>query len=382
MQKTTCQTRNASRHSRAAAVGVVGFLCGPLTTGWLPAVGAAVNKGADKQIRQATAQIVDAGGAEPGVTLVGRLAYLRCTVTPVVEGATYQWSVGGDVVKSYLMDVEKAEMVPLGDDDLHSADVRFYWWRWSLANRVDCLVRLPDGKAFKPTATVKVISPHADGATLEFTNAVPKIAIGNSGYQDMDPCLALGAWSDPGLRVKTVEIDTRACASVDGQGAGQVGLLQLITPCRKFRRDDGSRFGLISSMPVLDDPPSGGLWAVPPSAVPGNAKLERTDPAGYLYYDTPRSTCRQMSRVLVDDTYAAFVMYRPEGDDSIWVPLSRRGWEWEGAGTKPAGGAWPVVRTNAQGAYCKIKSSTAFPRPPTWDMRLMTLPIQEGIPDF
>ncbi|MCG9895243.1 MAG: hypothetical protein MH204_07195 [Fimbriimonadaceae bacterium] len=296
-----------------------------------------------------------------------------------------RWTIPSafDPFKNYVATTTLGRRDDHAAGDLDNADLFFYSNRGG-EGQVECEFSLafPQGSKLegdlpkfrarsKETKSVRPVGSYRVQTGLVSLQMGSKLFFGS-----VDP--GNGQWR-PGQKW------TEAVATGFGRFApvGELAFFQLITPNRHYRRtspdgmfvlkhfsgsdwlnSNGLEF-LDAGIPYLfagetDVRPYSQVW---PASLPGEGEdspwqvLELPDPG--IWYESSAS-----------DSFKTFLMYKPPsagGMDSVWVPLSRHDWSWQGTAirTPLPGGGWSAWVLNSQ------PPSSTFPKPeevhPLWN---------------
>lgn len=239
------------------------------------------------------------------------------------QGST-QWTVPGATVKSYTQTRNKGEALPLTVADLVGDALAFHWIDGGVGRDVT-LVWSVGGIPFPTKATFNVGRPTAT-FTSELTSLVPAVDVRGDGvFNYGDAYLAFGPAS-VAQQGGTDGITYRGnvvCASE----AGKIGFVQL------FKVDssivvDGTMWPQKTPVPntsVLDT--YANQIVVEETAIAANSTKE------IKKGDSPSSKCSGPKRTKLQISYMSFdtyLMYKPDGNDSIWVTLCKMPWAWAG----------------------------------------------------
>jgi hypothetical protein len=311
-----------------------------------------------------------------------------------IPGLTYHWTIpsGDNVLERYIVGPTSAQKIAVSNDDggayshiagpedlgvhtgLTQKRLQFFWVTMPSANPDTLSVDVSgipfDGGQMPALAKFNVVSPTVNavlGLGSPGSPAIPGIPAWNNvglytGY-------ATGATnaSDPtqGGAVYSAQVTVPS-----GFASGTFNFLQLVKPYRDIT--DTSNLTEIRTSPsgsfVLDDPfPVGGNYTWP---------LDNQDgwTTGALYkttWDLPHESLSGLYRITMDDTFITYVMFKPGGTNSNFVPLESATWGYTMSAFR-AGGGWvwltgPVLKPT--GATPNAAAPNAFASAstePTW----------------
>jgi len=127
-----------------------------------------------------------------------------------------------------------------------------------------------------------------------------------------------------------------ARVTVPNGGDGQLAYVQFTKTKRSYSLD------LQNYLHIRD---SGGAWFLDGTAPYDNedpVPVTAQSPGDVATGDTPqnRAITDDILRFQIDEDFRMFLMYRPNGDDSIWVTLREIDWGWTAIIAHPAGSLW------------------------------------------
>jgi hypothetical protein len=264
----------------------------------------------------------------------------------LVDGATFEWEVNGDVLFHYAVFTNEAHAVPLADDNPMAGgsgetfhygkkqrSIRFFWVSTSDPG--------PDLQDVKVTATVPgaVVKPRDTKYRVYSPESTLTATMGEAQFINQDPnlngedvlgLLPAGA-SQAGMHFT-------GNVQLPGAFAGQVGywnFLQLGTPSTTLVEAGGAIWknqwfaneGLDDwpySVPAEFNDPYDALGGSAYAAGSG-PKRQSDDPHTHLPHNNP-----VFLDVKRNDSFKTYIMFRPPGADTEWVPLRIMNWSWHG----------------------------------------------------
>ena len=254
------------------------------------------------------------------------------------QNPTYQWTVPGNVLRDYVIAQNTATTLPLVDDDGGQTDpvqlprtgrkcseVKFFWVSTDGAagdpdiRTVSISVGNINGISYTITSKYEVYNPSVNNETVSFSS--PRI---NPLFQ----WLSLDSATGPGMKWTA---DVRPPADF---AEGDWNFLQLVTPGRFYSDSTRSWHVHGTAIQGLD---TAFPYAFPTVAynatVDGIAAYSSPLPAGTGMSDSPSLSLihiRNLGGVQasVSESFETYIMYRPPGGDSRWVPVRRLLWGW------------------------------------------------------
>jgi hypothetical protein len=113
--------------------------------------------------------------------------------------------------------------------------------------------------------------------------------------------------------------------------------------------------------------------SVPASDFVGHNHAGPAADAEANYDDSPAVSFSRDKFIAVFESFTDYLMFMPDGGDSIWVPLRVLGWSWGGVAVGTPGGTYSLVTgTNppsnvvGQRAYAEPQWNSYIPSPPHW----------------
>lgn len=252
-------------------------------------------------------------------TIVGKRVTLKGKITPSsLTPTAHGWTVGGDPIKNYTQTLDEAKKIPLGADDLKLVQIGFYWIAGSgnVANTVKYTATI-GSQSSEATAGFDVSRPSAT-LSSETTPLKPPLDIRGDYFRFGD-----GVVGDIG-------IIWNASATTGVGGAGQLAFVQTLEGHREKTTENGGTewtLGGAQGTTYLDTAGNSVQYDGGTKDI-GDGKTET-----YSKNDTPGTPWKGTTRVSVDEHFHVYFMYRPAGDDSIWVTLSKLNWFWKGTAT-------------------------------------------------
>jgi hypothetical protein len=232
----------------------------------------------------------------------------------------YQWSLSGSIVKSY--DITTGTLDSLRLTDRQADTVAYYYARAASTNTVyavGTLVRDDNRQISFPEATA---SYNAQGPTsVVMTSTTSSVLVGPWGGDTADTRLAFGDPTLPG-------ISFRFTATAPPGDSGYVGGTQLVN-------------SWTTSTPPSSTLTTGGAYWLDGCALYDNYQTGLGGPPGtgsqFLWQtqDSPNAKLTPtFDLVSAGDSARMYFMYRPKGAESIWVPIGRLDWFWQGTASR------------------------------------------------
>jgi hypothetical protein len=297
--------------------------------------------------------------------IVGQKMSLTSVLQPAgLTIASRQWTVPGGPIKDYTQAQAKAEVTQLAAADLQGANVdQYYWIDGGNGREVTCQVVIA-GITFDAKTTFNVLRPAAKLTAeymTEYTISDPVVNVGG-GIIGVPISLHFGTHTPlrPG-------ITWTGTVTTPVGGTGEIAMLQTINPLRRVQDNDGTFFRLTTNgVYVLDDE---GTEEDGKGCVLKRSRIQIADSEVKTsqHDDTPVQPVTAEQRWgLADDYFHLYLVYRPSGQDSIWVTLRRLVWHWHGSATKDGQGNWSMD----EGAFPPTPPGTPPPSHDTTELPL------------
>ncbi len=295
------------------------------------------------------------------------------------------------VIKNYIVNVSTGTVVLLNHDDLTNSAVAIYWVENDEGVEITYTVSI-NGSSYSASARFDVNRPTST-FSCDITEAVPPVAV-RYDNANVYQRLTFGdeEYGLPGIAWTPIVTTTN-------NAAGKVALFQLIN---SHTVATGTASYVISThgAHVLDSTaipiPFTGKYSlhIPydnvETSVNSNDSVVHEKVLGFPLSDSPAvifheieeeierllnvqdAALRTVSRM---DHFRTFLMYKPDGDGSIWVPLQKMEWFWSGASIKnEQTGVWSLVAGSGDSPSNapEGEGTTAFPE---WDNHFKNLSI-------
>jgi len=261
--------------------------------------------------------MVDANG-----TIVSNITTTSVVGRPVtyrIAGAirlglvkSFAWSIPADNVKSYSLADDRVSYHTLAAGDLDNRLVSFYWTSGG-TKTIRCTVTIR-GITVLVSGTVNVVRPTAISFTGRTSPVKPAIHFTDGWLRFGHPGGSEG-------------IDFVGKATIPSPAPGDLAFVQLVDSEEAWWTTLGVYKWHVEGTPgfVLDDK----------DAKNGIYYSYMKNQSGYSVIqdgDTPGSTVPLFSKNSFrrNDKFKTYFMYRPNGDDSIWVTLAILKWDWKG----------------------------------------------------
>ncbi len=258
----------------------------------------------------------------------------------------YQWSVPGNILRSYDMTASAATPFGVTDDDggqpfpaqhtgYKQAEIRFFWVSTAAEGAMD-------------QDTVSVHITNVNGQNYDVSsnyqvNTPTVSATATLGTAGIDPNVPeAGLILPPAGEVGGINYHG-SVRTPTGFASGTWNFLQTIQP-RRSHLDAGSNpfhwsinglWGLDTALQkkVTNGDPynSGNAWIA-------NGGAHQTN-------DNPGESLVGLTKDLIDDKFYTFVMFQPPGDGSYRVPLRVLGWDYHITAVLTNNGAWGIQGT-------------------------------------
>ncbi len=263
--------------------------------------------------------------------IIGQRIDLVMQVLPENDLASQiQWAVPETRVRNYVVTYTNptsptsATVTPL--TNLGDGTVSFYWINGGDGRQVtlSCVV---NERQVTRTATFNVKVP-----TVQASTSTGSVGITSSfGFLEV----AFGASGSPGISFSR-------SINVPQGFSGQTAWVNVVNP---------------SSRQIVD---SMGTHTKNQVGLDSRFPYSINDPDAESTNDTPgEQLLSSYSSVSIDDKFEMWIMFRPSGQDSIWVPLKKVSWSWSASVTQ-SGGNWSLG-SNAHSQNPAFQDTTAFP---------------------
>ena len=327
-----------------------------------------------------TGTTTDANG-NPNI-LVGQ----GCTASLAATGCTinsYQWSVSGTTFQIWAVaegldskgnPVTSSTTFTPGMGPTSNSTAHWYWSDAANSETVTCIASVtPTGQnplSLTVTKTVNLQAP-----AINVTPAVGRVQINNlsNAYSSDGSYLyslydGASANSSRGINW-SVQVNTPALFT--SQGASLWNFVQTVTPSFSRTPDGGKpqpsvvngESGLDATYPY-DPAPFSGQFPGGHSA--DNLLWKMGDSPGFPVGDA-------YSNYQVTDNFSTYVMYRPPGSDTQWVPLWSIGWYWTANVTRP-GASWSLWNNANDAGIVRAPSSHSETIHPLWSYLVLPPP--------
>lgn len=226
----------------------------------------------------------------------------------------FQWDIKGDPIKDYVgppTNFAKGEKVSLPASDLTQRNVKFYWYK---EGKFDVSVKYKlDGNPDEAKATYTIERPKVQSYTSKTGSVtVDGNLFGFIGSRPAHPGINGITWTAKVKRDKASE--------------GKIAYIQLINPHREWT--PGKKWTSSGSF-VLDGADGKTkifYWQLTVDLTgTGEATLEANDGPSNPLDAFPNALATSGK-----DTFKIYLMYKSSTEPSIWVPLQRLDWDWEG----------------------------------------------------
>ena len=237
--------------------------------------------------------------------IVGQAIDLEGEVKP--SGLTLvskQWTIPGVRVKDWSASSSSATLTSIQASDLQQSSIKYYWVDGG-NGRVVKYVVTGYGRTCECKASLNVKRP-----TSTMTISTGTVAV-DSAWGTLE--LHYGSPTTPGISFSRT-------ITVPSGFSGSTQWVQLTDPLRRRKLNDGTWQ----------------RWA--------GAGLDTNYPynTGASTNDSPGTplTSSYLNKT-VSDSFEMYLMFKPSGTDTIWVPLKRTDWSWSGAASR-SGSNWSL----------------------------------------
>ena len=244
------------------------------------------------------------------------------------------WTLGGECVMYYDADKDTGAITALTAQDLRDEAVEFFWIAaGDVTVSVSAYVR---GVRCTRTVNVTVLGP----THVSITSVTDQVRVARiDSMLGLRPHLTYGGVARPGI--------LWTC-SARVPADGELACTQLMRINRWTNYDDGDPDQINSDAHgvwVLDEvvhydinPPDGDeideeadpIETVEVAANATGTTIHEDSPARPLGRTSQQTNNRPVSSVGYDEAFRVYFMYRPEGEDSIWITLARMDWSYRG----------------------------------------------------
>jgi hypothetical protein len=306
--------------------------------------------------------------------VVGQFIELKAVTKPEVKLRKVEWTIPGDIVKSYTESKTSASYTQLPADELQQQQLQFYWIHGTNGGSdlpiqgvfpvyfTHCVPGECTGGedfwgAVQAKATADVLAP--TGVTMQ--SATSRVFVGRNPNATCGFALSFGVSAGPGDPTWCVHADTPGkgitwhfTATAPEGGTGSLDATQLVlstdtmTPLPK------------ATPPIAPPPTSTSGFALDTCIHFGDhLKMHQTvnanESATWWTSDSPGGQLFPSWQSLErHDTFTTYFVYRPDDQDgaptgrsNIWVPLGVMDWNWSGTATNagtPASAKWSLTQ--------------------------------------
>jgi hypothetical protein len=288
--------------------------------------------------------------ANPQSVMVGEQVALTASITPDVppdQIGDKQWNLGSDdVVKGYDLNAALPEhpadpptqKTPIVAADLTGDQVSYYYINGAFTGQSvtvsfsakvndDTVTATAKFKVFRPQIATVMVNG-APVSTFEAAYAAKTPPVELLFIANGQAILTLGEW--PAMKGITW---TASAMTPPDMGAGEIAYIQLVNT-KHVRDDVDAHQTQINSNNkfILDDGTGDALYGAAAgrtTAIQNGATVARS------LDDTPQQPVRPVDwKMLVEDDFTLYFMYKPNGTDSIWTTVGLLNWNWKGRSTR------------------------------------------------
>ena len=253
-----------------------------------------------------------------------------------------EWEIPGKTVKEYKADFVEGKVIEIKDDDKKRFTINFYWVDGADGRTVNAkCVFTSSGKDMNKTisATFDVKRPKMKS----YSSKTGSVKIESDKFGLLGPGITWIAKVEP-----------------NSAATGEIAFIQRINPHRVWT--PGKKWTSSGNF-VLDGAPGKTEIFYAQKRIPlsgGEAKLESNDSPS-----NPLSSFPTALETTGKDKFEIYLMYRPSGVDSIWVPLGVLLWDWEGVAKRATvTNPWVVQASTPPSADPSGNDTLEFP---LWD---------------
>ena len=271
------------------------------------------------------------------------------TLPAGVQATEYSWTLNGVNFKNWEAGQTTATLTPMVADDLNDETVHFYWTDPEVARGLTCAVTLNNGKKLYVRDEIQVKAP-----TVTFTTTLGATQL-NAAKTRLG--LFATAASPHGITYTgKVEVP-------DGCAEGRWNWVQLLSP---------KRYQTLDPTNVKQEYSLNGTWVLdtdypyeptPYGVHPGVTGSYATGALAKTNSDSPSEPLHAglKSTSVIDENFTMTIMFLPPGEESRYVPTKRIEWDWSGAATKGAGGAWTLTAGSTDQNVSDADDTTEHP---------------------
>ncbi len=281
---------------------------------------------------------------QTNTVIVGQQMNLICK-TVTANGPTlnnFQWKVPGFAISNYVANGNSGIVYTNFPTD--NSNVIFYWADGANDRIVQCSA-VVSGKPVAATATFSVLRPTAT-LTPQLTTNQPSVSISVAGYPGDGISLHPGSYDSPAITWIGI-------VTTPANGAGAIAFTQLAAPERHVIYTNGVAEKWTSNGTNMLD----GIYGV---QYAGETPIGGGGTRSWVQSDTPQAGVDVLKYASVNDHFQTYLMYKPDGDNSIWVTLQTLNWSWGGMATKGTNGVWSL--SNSTLTTTEGSDSTILPQ--------------------
>ena len=346
------------------------------------------------------------GQTSDNTVVVGQKVHAIVEYDPILTVTSYAWSVPTDVyVKHYITDDTQGTIVNHKSADYLASEFAFYYYT-ALTPLRDGSVYCDVGVSYVLNGQTKTADLYCGASYFIETPTGVTLTATQTGTELMKPLLPPNTFAYGENQMRMLDSTSKSQgmtfqASITAptiNGTGEVNFVQTLIE-QTERSGTGVTPQEMSSdkAHVLDrNFPYGSLKFNKPSVAGGwdihtwpisagdtlnstssNNPLKTTDSPGRGLVFQPGNG-NQYNTYKVDNTFTMYLMYKPNGTDSIWVPLQQLTWTWKAtANWNSSTAEWVISNPNA--STCGL--STIVTVLPTWSMNGNTI-LNAGYKDI
>lgn len=272
------------------------------------------------------------GGRADNKSVIGLNNVLTATVMPndnLVE--SYSWTIPGSTCKTNTLNTadftsipQSSVTTPLGYDDLNDKTVSFCWTAPSTVT-IQLAIRVgPDTK--NAERTIEVVAP----SDARFSNVSQLLASNITLTQNEL------VYKNTSVTPNTKGISWDAELTAPAEFAGRLGIVQLIKSARSKTSEnnpdatnagDQKRTSSFGASAMFLDRKSGSITPMYDNL---NVVVSAGQTGMVSGSDSPNCLFFQFdAKATVDDSFETYVMWRPDGEGSIWIAMEKVTWGWK-----------------------------------------------------
>lgn len=268
--------------------------------------------------------------------IVGKKISLVGDFQPESIIESFSWTIPGKKIKDYSATTTSAQITQLTDNDSKQKSISYYW----IDGGENYEVKFHINTGIKNLSAKTTYHVKIPTTRLAVTNG--NVAISSVfGHLEMH----YGNYNAPGISFSRT-------ATIPAGFSGDFQYWQRVdSTTRRRQKNDGSWMKLEATN-ALD------------THLPYAATATADDSPG-----VPLSG--SYKKATASDSFTMWLMFKPTGSDSIWVPLRSVSWGWSGTAVKNDSGEWSLENQNTYTGNCIVTTNH-----PTWNSNIASYAMQ------